>query len=82
VREFLPDAVYTTWEKIGGALEQAIAHPPADPVVPGSLFDVYAGTPLPKKLDIKAQSTVVLVDAPEGFEGTLVLQPHLRERCV
>jgi hypothetical protein len=71
VREFLPDAVYTTWEKIGGTLEQAIAHPPADPVVPGSLFDVYAGTPLPKKLGIKAQSTVVLVDAPEGFEGTL-----------
>ena len=71
VRQFLPDAVYTTWQKIGGALEQAIVHPPVDPVVPGSVFDVYAGTPLPKKLGIKAQSTVVLVDAPEEFERTL-----------
>lgn len=71
VREFLPDAVYTTWDEINGMLEQAIAHPPVDPVVPGSVFDVYAGTPLPKKLGIKPQSIVVLVDAPEGFEGTL-----------
>jgi hypothetical protein len=71
VREFLPDAVYAPWDTIGGALEQAIAHPPENPVVPGSLFDVYAGTPLPKKLGVKARSTVLLIDAPEGFEGTL-----------
>jgi hypothetical protein len=71
VREFLPDAVYTAWQEIDGALEQAITCPPEEPVVPGSLFDVYAGTPLPKKLGIKTRSTVVLVDAPEGFEGTL-----------
>ena len=71
IREFLPDAVYTTWPEIDGALKQAIAHPPADPVVPGSVFDVYAGTPLPKKLGIKAGSTVALIDAPDGFEATL-----------
>ena len=71
IREFLPDAVYTTWPEIDGALKQAIAHPPADPVVPGSLFDVYAGTPLTKKLGIKTGSTVALIDAPGGFEATL-----------
>ncbi|KPK59725.1 MAG: hypothetical protein AMS21_09815 [Gemmatimonas sp. SG8_38_2] len=31
----------------------------------------YSGTPLPKKLGIKADSVVVLVNAPEGFEKTL-----------
>ena len=31
----------------------------------------YSGTPLPKKLGIKAASTVVLISAPAGFEQTL-----------
>lgn len=71
IREFLPDAHYTTWADIAGALKEAIAHPPADPVVPDSLYDVYAGTPLVKKLGIVAGSTVALIDAPDGFEATL-----------
>jgi hypothetical protein len=71
LREHLPDATYTTWPEIAGALSEAIAHPPLDPVVPGSLFDVYAATPLPKKLGIKANWTVALANAPQGFEATL-----------
>jgi hypothetical protein len=71
IREFLPDAHYTTWADIAPTLKEAIAHPPADPVVPGSVFDVYAGTPLAKKLGIMAGSTVALIDAPDGFEATL-----------
>ena len=71
VRDLLPDAVYTTWDEIGPALEEAIARPPEDPVVPKSAFEAYAGTPLPKKLGIKPGSTVALVEAPEGFEATL-----------
>lgn len=31
----------------------------------------YSGTPLPKKLGIKAESKVVLISAPEGFDETL-----------
>ena len=31
----------------------------------------YSGTPLPKKLGIKAGMRVALLHAPEGFEGTL-----------
>jgi hypothetical protein len=71
IREHLPDATYTTWDEIPGALAQAIAYPPPEPVVPGSVFDVYAGTPLHIKLGIKAHSTVVLANAPQSFEGTL-----------
>jgi hypothetical protein len=76
LKEVLPDAVYTSWSQIRSSLTEAIANPPADPVVPTSLFDVYSGTPLPKKLGIRAHSAVDLVDAPEGFEGTLGTLPE------
>ena len=71
VKALLPDAHYTTWQDIGGELEDAIAHPPAEPEVPRSVMDAYAGTPLPKKLGIKSGSVVLLVNAPEGLEATL-----------
>jgi len=71
IRELLPDAAYTTWDAIEATLNHAIAHPPEDPVVPRSTFEAYAGTPLPKKLGIKASSVVALIGAPEGFEDTL-----------
>ena len=31
----------------------------------------YSGTPLPRKLGIKGESRVALVNAPQGFESTL-----------
>ncbi len=71
IKELLPDAVYTTWSRIGSSLEHAIAHTPADPVVPGSTMAGYAGAPLPKKLGIKANSVVALLGAPKRFEETL-----------
>ena len=71
IRTLLPDAVYTTWDHIDDSLRGAIANPPAEPVVPRSVMDAYAGTPLPKKLGIKSGSVVLLVNAPEGLEATL-----------
>jgi hypothetical protein len=71
VREQIPDAVYAEWSGIRAALRHAIAHPPADPAVPASALAGYSGTPLPQKLGIKEGMTVVLVDAPQGLEGTL-----------
>ncbi len=88
IKELLPDAVYTTWDDVGRSLERAIAHPPAEPVVPESVFAAYARTPLPKKLGIKVNSVVVLVGAPERFEETLGELPEgaslhrgVGERC-
>jgi hypothetical protein len=71
IKELLPDAVFATWDDVGSLLEQAIADPPAEPVVPKSVFDAYAHTPLLKKLGIKANSVVTLIGAPERFEETL-----------
>jgi hypothetical protein len=70
VRELLPDAVYTDWKRVGPDLERALAAPPARPAVPGTMAG-YSGTPLPRKLGIKAGTTVLLLGAPEGFEATL-----------
>jgi CheY-like chemotaxis protein len=70
-KKLLPDAVYTTWSRIRGSLKRAIISPPAKPVVTESALAGYSGTPLAKKLGIKADFTVVLVGAPEDFEKTM-----------
>ncbi len=71
IQALLPEAVYTSWHRIRGALRHAIAHPPAVTAAPASVLAGYSGTPLPKKLGIKPNTVVVLRDAPDGFETTL-----------
>ncbi|HSR70241.1 MAG TPA: hypothetical protein VLU25_20090 [Acidobacteriota bacterium] len=71
VREALPDAFYCEWDEIGTTLRKAMANPPEKPVVPDSTLAGYSGTPLPKKLGIKAGMTVALSGAPEDFHNTL-----------
>lgn len=71
IKRILPDATYTTWSRIRSSLKKAIANAPANPVKPESNLAGYSGTPLPKKLGIKAFSTVALINAPRGFETTL-----------
>jgi CheY-like chemotaxis protein len=70
VRESLPDAAFTEWSRIRGVLRQAIRKAPADPVVPGTPH-FYSGTPLPRKLGIKAGTIVAMLGAPQGFERLL-----------
>ena len=71
IRELLPDATYTSWSRMQESLDRAIRNPPADPVVPDSALAGYSRTPLPKKLGIKEDMAVALIDAPEDFEATL-----------
>jgi CheY-like chemotaxis protein len=69
-RRELPDAVFTSWGRIAGALKRAIARPPKAPIVP-ALPAGYSGTPLPQKLGIKPGSTAGLIGAPDDFHETL-----------
>ena len=71
IKEFLPDACYTSWDDIRNSLRRAITHPPSEPVVPKSRLEGYSGASLPKKLDIRKGSVVSLIDAPSGFEKAL-----------
>lgn len=75
VKNMLPDAVFTSWSRVRSALKKAIAAPPKNPVRPHSQLAGYSGTPLPKKLGIKADSVLTLVGAPRGFEATLGALP-------
>jgi CheY-like chemotaxis protein len=74
VRKLLPDAVYTEWSRISAALRRSIKAPPAKPLVPGTM-EGYAGTPLVKKLGIRAGS-VVLDGAPANFERSFAGLPE------
>ncbi len=71
IKKLLPDAVYTQWNQIDDPLRKAIDYPPVDPVVPSSVMAGYSGTPLPKKLGIKENAVVALVNAPKGIQETL-----------
>jgi len=71
VRRSLPDGVFTDWGHIRSALKKAMRHPPSNPFVPASVLAGYSGTPLPKKLGIKANTVVALVAAPKEFRQTL-----------
>ncbi len=71
IKQLLPDATFTTWSRIRSSLKSAIANPPANPVKPESNLAGYSGTPLPKKLGIKPNATVLLVNAPKDFAQTL-----------
>ena len=70
VRELLPDATFTSWSRIRGALRGAIDRAPRKPATPGVMAG-YSGTPLPKKLGVKSGVTVALLGAPKTFERTL-----------
>ena len=69
-RQVLPDATFTEWTKIRGAVRDAMKNRPAALVVPNTMAG-YSGTPLVKKLGIKERATVALIDSPDGFESTL-----------
>jgi CheY-like chemotaxis protein len=75
LRELMPDAGYAPWRRIRGELTRALRRPPAEPVVKNVLAG-YSGTPLPRKLGIKAGTRVALLGAPAGFEEQLVPLPE------
>jgi hypothetical protein len=76
VRVRLPDATYTSWDRIAADLPTAIKNPPIDPVVPESDSGARSGRPLAQKLGIKPGATIALVDAPDGIEQTLAPLPE------
>ena len=67
IQALLPDAVYTTWQDILPALDQAIRSPVTNVIVPESGFAGYAGAPLVKKLGIRPHMTITLLNPPPGF---------------
>lgn len=73
-RNLIPDAQFSPWSEIKSAIPKAIRNPPAKPVVPGTMAG-YAGTPLPKKLGIRENYSLLLINPPEWFERKLDPMP-------
>src|SRR5882757_6293702 len=76
IRTLLPDATYAPWAKIGGVVKRAMVRGVKDPVVPRSIFETYTSTPILKKLGVKENSTLALVDGPDGFGASLGRLPE------
>jgi hypothetical protein len=71
VRKLMPDAVYTSRERMGSALRTALAHPPAAPVVPTQMMDRYAARTAAQKLGIAEGASVALLDPPRDYAKVL-----------
>ena len=71
IRGLLPDATYTSWDHINEILHESISSPPKNPLSMDSVFAGYRGVPLPKKLGIKENMAVALVNAPDNFNSLL-----------
>ncbi len=76
VRQAVPDAIYTSWSRIKSELSRAIKNPPKVQTFPQSSLSGYSGTPLIKKLGIRSDSVLALVNAPKDFERTLGELPN------
>lgn len=73
-RKLIPDATFGTWANIEANIGKAIKNAPKNPAVPATMAG-YSGTPLPKKLGIRENQSVVLINAPERFERKLEPTP-------
>ena len=79
VRAKLPDATFSSWDEASSALARIVAGlhvvVPAVPAGPAGAMAGYSGTPLPRKLGVKAGLPVALLGAPGDFAATLGALP-------
>lgn len=71
IKKLLPDAFYSDWDSIIQTVTAAISSPPQNPIVPQSVFAGYSGKPLWKKLGIKSDYKVTLLNPPHDFKKIL-----------
>jgi len=70
-REQVPGALFATWAGVSAALKSALKNPPALPGPTKTYMQHYAGSSLVKKLDIKPNACVALLNPPDGLEDQL-----------
>jgi CheY-like chemotaxis protein len=69
-RKLIPDAEFALWDEIRAAIKRAIKNAPRHPVVPSTMAS-YSASALPKKLGIRDNCSVMLINAPNRFERKL-----------
>ncbi|HLH36815.1 MAG TPA: hypothetical protein VKX41_19235 [Alloacidobacterium sp.] len=68
----LPDAVFTSWEKLAGSLKKAIASPPIEPVQPTPHMQRWSDSSLTRKLGISANMKVALIGGAEDGMAEII----------
>jgi CheY-like chemotaxis protein len=71
IRAELPDAVYASWNAIGGAITLAITVPPRDPVRATPHMQRWSDSSLVRKLGVGPKMQISIIGAPDGFEEIL-----------
>lgn len=71
VRAELPDGIFTDWAKAAAAVSSALKNAPLISSNPVPHMRRYMGSPLAKKLDLKAGGRVALIGAEDGFTEML-----------
>jgi len=71
VRRQLPDAAYTSLERLVPSLQEALAHPPAAPIVPPQMMERYRTRATAQKLGVAKGTSVCLLDPPRDFQSVL-----------
>jgi len=67
VRAELPDAIFTSWSGVAVAVKRAMKNAPVGIAQPVPHMQRLAGSPLAKKLDLKAGVKAALIGPQEGF---------------
>jgi hypothetical protein len=78
IKTYVPDALYTDYDQIHTTLKEAIAYPPKVTVIPKSIFEPYTHVLLVKKLGIKPNTTVLLIDPPKDFARNLKVPQNVK----
>jgi CheY-like chemotaxis protein len=69
-RKLIPDAEFAMWDEIRSAIKRAIKNAPRNPAVPSAMAS-YSASALPKKLGIRDNCSIMLINPPERFERKL-----------
>src|SRR4051812_39130258 len=69
-RKLIPDAQFAVWDEIRSAIKRATKNPPRNPVVPSPMAS-YPASALPKKLGIRDNCSIILINPPNQFERKL-----------
>lgn len=67
VKRALPDASYTTPERVRSALKAAIANPPENPIRPAQMMERWGNRTTAQKLGIGKGARVAVVDPPADY---------------
>jgi hypothetical protein len=76
IKALIPDALYTIWDNIDNAITTSLSQKLENPLIPKTVFAGYEGVPLIKKLGVKPNSRVAIINEPKNIKRILGKLPE------